>query len=72
MKQKIIKAYKVDKNVFGWNIIEVDIDKSLVNNQPPYFKTFGAAKKYTVGYLKDMIAQYKNNLVEIKKLKQTK
>ena len=67
MKVKIIKAYKADMDGFYSSVVEVQIDKSHIDNIT-YFKTFNAAKKYVVAQLKDMIVQYKNNLVTVKAL----
>ena len=72
MKQKIVKAYKADMDGFYSNIVIVEIDKSHVDNQHTYFKSFSACKKYVVGYLKDMVDQYKKNLAEMKSLKSFK
>ena len=72
MKNKIVKAYKADIDGFYSNIVIVEIDKSHVDNQHTYFKTFSACKKYVVGYLKDMVDQYKKNLTEMKSLKSFK
>lgn len=69
MKSKIVKAYKADMDGFYSNIVIVEIDKSHVDNQHTYFKSFSACKKYVVGYLKDMATQYKKNLAEMKSLK---
>jgi hypothetical protein len=66
---KLVKAYKADMDGFYSNIVIVEIDKSHVDNQHTYFKSFSACKKYVVGYLKDMMTQYKNNLTEMKALK---
>ena len=67
MKVKIIKAYKADMDGFYSGVVEVQIDKSHIDNIT-YFKTFNAAKKYVVVQLKDYIVQYKNNLVTVKAL----
>lgn len=67
MKVKIIKAYKADMDGFYSGVVEVQIDKSHIDNIT-YFKTFNAAKKYVMAQLKDMIVQYKNNLVTVKAL----
>ena len=67
MKVKIIKAFKADMDGFYSSIVEVQIDKSHIDNST-YFKTFNAAKKHVIAQLKDMIAQYKNNLTAIKAL----
>ena len=67
MKSKIIKAYKVDMDGFYSGVVEVQIDKSHIDNFT-YFKTFNAAKKYVMAQLKDYIIQYKNNLVAVKAL----
>ncbi len=72
MKQKLVKAYKADMDGFYSNIVIVEIDKSHVDNQHTYFKSFNACKKYVVGYLKDMVDQYKKNYTEIKSLKSFK
>jgi hypothetical protein len=69
MKQKLVKAYKADMDGFYSNIVIVEVDKSFVDNQHTYFKSFSACKKYVVGYLKDMMTQYKKNLTEIKAIK---
>ena len=67
MKVKIIKAYKADMDGFYSSIVEVQIDKSHIDNHI-YFKTFNSAKKHVVNQLKDMITQYKNNLAQVKAL----
>jgi hypothetical protein len=67
MKVKIIKAYKVDMDGFYSGIIEVKIDKSYIDNYT-YFKTLNSAKRYCMDQLKDMIAQYKANLAQVKAL----
>jgi hypothetical protein len=72
MKQKLVKAYKADMDGFYSNIVIVEVDKSFIDNQHTYFKSFSACKKYVVGYLKDIMAQYKNNLTEMKALKSFK
>jgi hypothetical protein len=72
MKSKIVKAYKADMDGFYSNIVIVEVDKSFIDNQHTYFKSFSACKKYVVGYLKDMVDQYKKNLTEIKALKSFK
>ena len=72
MKRKIVKAYKADMDGFYSNIVIVEVDKSFIDNQHTYFKSFSACKKYVVGYLKDMVDQYKKNLTEIKALKSFK
>ena len=72
MKSKIVKVYKADMDGFYSNIVIVEIDKSHVDNQHTYFKSFSACKKYVVGYLKDMVDQYKKNLTEMKSLKSFK
>ena len=72
MKQKLVKAYKADMDGFYSNIVIVEINKSFVDNQHTYFKSFSACKKYVVGYLKDMVDQYKKNLTEIKAIKSFK
>ena len=69
MKSKIVKAYKADMDGFYSNIVIVEIDKSHVDNQHTYFKSFNACKKYVVSQLKDMVDQYKKNLTEMKALK---
>jgi len=69
MKSKIVKAYKADMDGFYSNIVIVEVDKSFIDNQHTYFKSFSACKKYVVGYLKDIMTQYKNNLAEMKALK---
>ena len=66
-KGKVIKAYKVDMDGFYSGIFEVQIDKSFIDNYE-YFKTLNAAKKNCMAQLKDMIAQYKSNLAQIKAL----
>ena len=68
-KSKIVRAYKADMDGFYSNVVETMIEKSYIDNQHTYFKTFNAAKKHVMAQLKDMIAQYKNNLAEIKALK---
>jgi hypothetical protein len=72
MKQKLVKAYKADMDGFYSNIVIVEVDKSFIDNQHTYFKSFSACKKYVVGYLKDMVDQYKKNLTEIKAIKSFK
>jgi len=72
MKQKLVKAYKADMDGFYSNIVIVEVDKSFIDNQHTYFKSFSACKKYVVGYLKDMVDQYKKNLTEMKALKSFK
>ena len=67
MKSKIIRAYKANMDGFYSSVVEVQIDKSHIDNIT-YFKTFNAAKKYVMAQLKDMIVQYKNNLVTVKAL----
>jgi hypothetical protein len=69
MKSKLVKAYKADMDGFYSNIVIVEIDKSHVDNQHSYFKSFNACKKYVVSQLKDMVDQYKKNLTEMKALK---
>ena len=69
---KLVKAYKADMDGFYSNIVIVEVDKSFVDNQHTYFKSFSACKKYVVGYLKDMVNQYKKNLTEMKALKSFK
>jgi hypothetical protein len=69
MKNKIVKAYKADMDGFYSNIVIVEINKSNIDNQHTYFKSFNACKKYVVAYLKDMMTQYKANYMEMKALK---
>jgi hypothetical protein len=69
MKSKIVKAYKADMDGFYSNIVIVEIDKSHVDNQHTYFKSFNAAKKHVLNNLKDMSTQYKANYMEMKALK---
>ena len=69
MKNKIVKAYKADMDGFYSNIVIVEIDKSHIDNQYTYFKSFNACKKHVVSTLKDMVDQYKKNLTEMKALK---
>ena len=69
MKQKLVKVYKADLDGFYSNIVIVEVDKSFVDNQHTYFKSFNACKKYVVSQLKDMVDQYKKNLTEMKALK---
>lgn len=69
MKSKIVKAYKADMDGFYSNIVIVEIDKSHVDNQHTYFKSFNACKKYVLGNLASMITQYKANYNEMKALK---
>lgn len=69
MKSKIVKAYKADMDGFYSNVVEVMMEKSFVDNQHTYFKSFNAAKRHVVNQLKDMVVQYKNNLTQIKALK---
>ena len=66
-KSKIVKAYKVDMDGFYSGIFEVMMEKTYIDNHT-YFKTLNAAKKYCMEQLKDMIAQYKSNLAQIKAL----
>ena len=72
MKQKLVKAYKADMDGFYSNIVIVEVDKSFIDNQHTYFKSFSACTKYVVGYLKDMVEQYKKKLTEIKEIKSFK
>jgi len=72
MKQKLVKVYKADLDGFYSNVVIVEVDKSFVDNQHTYFKSFNAAKKHVLANLKDMIAQYKANYAEIKALKSFK
>ena len=72
MKVKLVKAYKADMDGFYSNIVIVEIDKSHVDNQHTYFKSFNACKKYVVATLKDMMLQYKKNYMEMKALKSFK
>ena len=69
---KLVKAYKADMDGFYSNIVIVEVDKSFIDNQHTYFKSFSACKKYVVGYLKDMVDQYKKNYMEMKSLKSFK
>ena len=69
MKSKIVKAYKADMDGFYSNVVEVMMEKSFVDNQHTYFKSFNAAKRHVVNQLKDMVVQYKNNLTQMKALK---
>jgi predicted AAA+ superfamily ATPase len=69
MKSKLVKAYKADMDGFYSNIVIVEVDKSFVDNQHTYFKSFNACKKYVVALLKDMMTQYKANYMEMKALK---
>ena len=69
MKNKLVKAYKADMDGFYSNIVIVEINKSHIDNQYAYFKSFNACKKYVVGQLKDMVDQYKKNYMEMKALK---
>ena len=69
MKSKIVKAYKADMDGFYSNVVEVMMEKSFVDNQHTYFKSFNACKKYVVSQLKDLVDQYKKNLTEMKALK---
>ena len=69
MKSKIVKAYKADMDGFYSNIVIVEINKSNIDNQHTYFKSFNACKKYVVALLKDMMTQYKANYMEMKALK---
>jgi predicted AAA+ superfamily ATPase len=69
MKNKLVKAYKADMDGFYSNIVIVEINKSNIDNQHTYFKSFNACKKYVVAYLKDMMTQYKANYMEMKALK---
>jgi predicted AAA+ superfamily ATPase len=69
MKNKLVKAYKADMDGFYSNIVIVEINKSNIDNQHTYFKSFNACKKYVVALLKDMMTQYKNNYMEMKALK---
>jgi len=72
MKQKLVKVYKADLDGFYSNVVIVEVDKSFVDNQHTYFKSFNAAKKHVLANLKDMITQYKANYAEIKALKSFK
>jgi predicted AAA+ superfamily ATPase len=72
MKSKIVKAYKADMDGFYSNIVIVEIDKSHLDNQHTYFKSFNACKKYVVAQLKDIMTQYKKNYMEMKALKSFK
>ena len=69
MKNKLVKAYKADMDGFYSNIVIVEINKSNIDNQHTYFKSFNACKKYVVAYLKDIMTQYKANYMEMKALK---
>ena len=69
MKSKIITAYKADMDGFYSSVQQVQIDKTYVDNEHTYFKSFNAAKKRVVNQLKDMVVQYKNNLTQMKALK---
>jgi hypothetical protein len=69
MKVKIITAYKADMDGFYSSVQLVQIDKTHVDNEHTYFKSFNAAKKRVVTQLKDMVVQYKNNLAVMKALK---
>jgi len=70
MKVKLVKAYKADLDGFYSSVKLIDeLDKTFLDNQHTYFKTYNAAKKHVVNHLKDMIVQYKNNLSEVKALK---
>jgi len=69
MKSKIVKAYKADMDGFYSNIVIVEVDKSFVDNQHTYFKSFNACKKTLVTQLKDMIDKYKLNLTQVKSIK---
>ena len=69
MKSKIVKAYKADMDGFYSNVVEVMMEKSFVDNEHMYFKSFNAAKRHVVNQLKDMVVQYKNNLTQMKALK---
>ena len=69
MKSKIVRAYKADMDGFYSNVVETMIEKSYIDNQHTYFKSFNAAKRHVVNQLKDMVVQYKNNLTQIKALK---
>ncbi len=72
MKNKIVKAYKADMDGFYSNIVIVEIDKSHLDNQHTYFKSFNACKRYVLSYLKDVMTQYKKNYMEMKALKSFK
>ena len=69
MKSKLVKAYKADMDGFYSSVQLVQIEKSYVDNEHTYFKSFNAAKKRVVTQLKDMVVQYKNNLAVMKALK---
>jgi len=69
MKNKIVKAYKADMDGFYSSVQLVQIEKSYVDNEHTYFKSFNAAKKRVVTQLKDLMVQYKNNLTQMKALK---
>jgi len=66
---KPVKAYKADMDGFYSNIVIVEVNKSFIDNQHTYFKSFNACKKYVVSQLKSMIDEYKRNLAEMKALK---
>ena len=66
MKSKIVTAWKADMDGFYSNVVEVQIDKSLVDNDHTYFKSFNAAKKCVLNNLKTMITEYKANYVRVK------
>lgn len=69
MKSKIITAYKADMDGFYSSVQQVQIDKTHIDNEHTYFKSFNAAKKLVINQLKDMVVQYKNNLTQMKALK---
>jgi inorganic pyrophosphatase len=70
MKVKLVKAYKADLDGFYSSVKLIDeLDKTFLDNQHTYFRTYNAAKKHVVATLKDMIVQYKKNLSEVKALK---
>ena len=69
MKSKIITAYKADMDGFYSSVQLVQIEKSYLDNEHTYFKSFNAAKKRVVAELKDLMVQYKTNLTQMKALK---
>ena len=70
MKVKLVKAYKADLDGFYSSVKLIDeLDKTFLDNQHTYFRTYNAAKKHVVNQLKELIVNYKNNLSEVKALK---
>ncbi len=68
MKVKIVKVYAVVMDGFYSHIEIKEVDKSYVDNEHTYFKSFAKAKKHLLGRLKDYVVQYKLNIANIKAL----